>query len=111
MDMVKPIPPRSPTPIRCFHFSSDGKVPIPKITAVKPKKKIPNGLPIVRAVTIPRLRGWLNEVCQSLLIMIHVLAKANSGKIKNATGFLRELCKINEGGFKNPFPKRKAKAV
>jgi hypothetical protein len=86
IDIVKPIPPSSPTPISCFHFKSCGNAQSPSETVMKLERKIPSGLPTINPAKIPMLLACVKPVCQPLSMVMQVLAKANNGKIKNATG-------------------------
>ena len=55
MDMVKPIPPNSPTPKIDFQPKSDGSWVIPNVTAKKDIRKMPNGFPTMSPSAIPIL--------------------------------------------------------
>lgn len=94
IDIVNPIPPSIPAPITYDHFRSFGSVQTPNVTPKRANKVIPNGFPTTKPIIIPNALGWLNPSCQSELIAIHVLAKANNGKIKNATGLCKKCCSL-----------------
>ena len=53
IDMVKPIPPNSPTPIMCIQRLACGKVLIFSLTAIKEKRLIPMSLPKISPKTTP----------------------------------------------------------
>ena len=55
MDIVNPMPAKSPTPKIDFQFKSDGSLQSPKVTAKSAKRKIPKGLPIISPSAIPKL--------------------------------------------------------
>ena len=55
MDIVKPIPPKNPTPNMDFQCKSLGSLQIPNFTTNKLNAKIPIGFPTIRPTTIPRL--------------------------------------------------------
>lgn len=55
IDMVKPMPPKNPTPIIDFQFKSSGSLQIPKLTAKKLIRTIPIGFPITNPKEIPKL--------------------------------------------------------
>ena len=63
IDIVKPIPAKSPTPKIDFQFKSDGSLQSPKVTAKSAKIKIPKGLPTIRPSAIPKLLFSVN-VCE-----------------------------------------------
>ena len=86
MDIVKPIPPKSPIPKISVHLICWGKEQIFAVTAKKLNKKIPRGLPIINPVKMPRLFECPKFIWSSPSIIIAVLANANKGKMINATG-------------------------
>lgn len=55
IDIVKPIPPKKPTPIIDFQFKSPGSWQIPNFTAKKLRAKIPRGFPTMSPKAIPML--------------------------------------------------------
>ena len=110
IDIVKPIPAKSPTPKIDFQFKSDGSLQSPKVTAKSAKIKIPKGLPTIRPSAIPKLLFSVNVCEMSPLKTIAVLANANIGKIIKATGLCRKCCKIYEVDFSPPLPNGMAKA-
>ena len=55
IDIVKPIPPKNPTPIIDFQFKSLGSWQIPDFTAKKLNAKIPRGFPMMSPNAIPIL--------------------------------------------------------
>ena len=55
IDIVKPIPPKNPTPIIDFQFKSLGSSQIPDFTAKKLRVKIPRGFPTMSPNAIPML--------------------------------------------------------
>ena len=55
IDIVKPIPPKKPTPNTDFQLISLGNLQIPILTAIKVNKNIPIGFPIIRPSAIPKL--------------------------------------------------------
>ena len=107
---MKPIPPSIPAPRILLHFKSLGNVQIPKLTARNENNQIPNGFPTTRPNIIPIVFGWFNPSCQSELMAIHVLAMANNGRIKNATGLCKKCCNRYEDVFLPPFPNGITKA-
>lgn len=86
MDMVKPMPPKKPTPISCFQFISSGSLQTPNITASRLKRNIPKGLPRKSPKKIPQLFGVSILPVNEPWSTIAVLAKANMGKIMKDTG-------------------------
>ena len=110
IDIVKPIPAKSPTPKIDFQFKSDGSLQSPKVTAKSAKRKIPKGLPTIRPSAIPKLLFSVNVCEMSPLKTIAVLANANIGKIIKATGLCRKCCKIYEVDFSPPLPNGMANA-
>ena len=62
IDIVNPMPARSPTPKTCFHLISAGNAHKPIETVVRLKRKIPIGLPKINPAKIPILFGWVNPV-------------------------------------------------
>ena len=55
MDIVNPMPAKSPTPKIDFQFRSVGSLQSPNETAKNVKRKIPNGLPTISPSAIPKL--------------------------------------------------------
>lgn len=55
IDIVNPIPPKSPTPKMDFQLSLFGSLQSPIDTAINVKRKMPNGLPTMRPSAIPKL--------------------------------------------------------
>lgn len=55
IDIVNPIPAKSPTPKIDFQFRSAGSLQTPKVTAKNESKKIPKGLPIINPSAMPKL--------------------------------------------------------
>ena len=94
IDIVKPIPPNIPAPIMFPHFKSLGNAHSPKRIPSKEKSPIPNGLPTISPNKIPNEFEYVNPSCQFESMAIHVLAIANKGRIKNATGLCKKCCKI-----------------
>ena len=86
MDIVNPIPPKNPTPIKCLFLISLGKVHKPIATDKSVKVTIPIGFPNIKPTEIPKLFVETKPSDQLSGINIPVLAKAKRGKIKNATG-------------------------
>ena len=108
--MVKPIPPKIPAPTIFFHFKSVGKVQSPKPTPINDKCHIPSGFPITSPASIPRLFESPKPLYQLLVSTIPVLAIANKGRIKKATGLCKKCCSIKEGDFSPPSPNGITKA-
>ena len=86
MDMVKPMPAKSPAPIICRHEVFAGNVPHLHFTVIKQAVKIPNGLPITKPATIPTFKVVLIAPAISPGKSMAVLAKANMGIIIKLTG-------------------------
>ena len=86
MDMVKPMPANMPAPRMFFHFKSWGNAHNPKLTPIKEKRKTPKGFPTIRPAMMPILPGCKIPEYQLFSNVIQVFAKANNGRIKNATG-------------------------
>ena len=86
MDIVKPIPAKKPTPKIPFQFISPGSFAIRNKIAAKLKIIMPKGFPTINPKAIPMLYVSENMLVTSELNTIAVLAKANRGKMKNATG-------------------------
>ncbi len=93
MDMVKPIPPNIPAPIMSFQRNSLGKEQMPRLTAKNENNQIPKGFPITKPAIIPTELEFNRPSCQSPVIGIPVLAIANKGRIKKATGLCKKCCK------------------
>ena len=110
IDIVKPIPAKKPTPRICFHLRSPGKTHKRNATAIKENSKIPSGLPITSPDIIPILFMCDKPCIQSPLSTIHVLASANNGRIKNATGLCKKCCNVYDGDLSSPFEKGITKA-
>ena len=94
IDIVKPIPPKKPAPIILFHFKSVGNAQSPKPTPINEKSQIPKGFPITSPTIIPKLLVCTKPLCQLSPIAIQVLAIANNGRIKKATGLCKKCCRI-----------------
>jgi len=91
MDIVKPIPPKSPMPHNCLKLVLDGSEAMPNLIAIKEKKKIPSGLPRVSPSITP---GVMVDPTTELKLsgkIIAVLANANSGIMIKFTG-LNKIC-------------------
>ena len=94
IDIVNPIPAKSPTPKIDFQFRSVGSLHSPKVTAKNVKIKIPKGLPIISPSEIPKLLFSVSVCEMSPLKRIAVFANAKIGKMINATGLCKKCCKI-----------------
>ena len=77
IDMVKPMPPRSPAPKICVQFRSEGSLEIPSKTAMKTNNVIPSGLPMTKPVNTPRLFELLSSSAQFEPMLIPVFALQN----------------------------------
>ena len=55
IDIVKPIPPKKPTPNKDFQFKSLGSLQIPDFIAKKLSVNIPRGFPTISPNAIPML--------------------------------------------------------
>ena len=86
MDMVNPIPAIHPIHKRCCFFISSGSTHQPNKMPSKEKQNIPIGFPRHKPRMIPKLfkedRSCMNEEG----IKIAVLANANKGRTRKATG-------------------------
>ena len=58
----------------------------------KAKSVIPMGFPTIKPTMIPIELAWVKPSCQLLSIAIPVLAIANKGRIKKATGRCKKCC-------------------
>lgn len=94
MDIVKPIPPNIPAPKMFFHCNPFGKLQSPKVTPKYERIHIPRGFPMINPRIIPMLFVCDKPSYQLEFIMIHVLAKANKGKIIKAIGLCRKFCNL-----------------
>ena len=94
IDIVNPIPAKSPTPKIDFQFRSVGSLQSPNVTAKNVKIKIPKGLPTISPSAIPKLLFSINVCAMSPLKTIAVLANAKMGNMINATGLCKKCCKI-----------------
>ena len=94
MDIVKPIPAKSPTPKIDFQFRSVGNLQSPKVTAKNVIIKIPIGLPTISPSAIPKLLFSVSVCEMSPLKTIAVFANAKIGKIINATRLCKKCCYI-----------------
>ena len=94
INIVNPMPARSPTPKTCFHLISASNAHRPIETVVRLKRKIPIGLPKISPAKIPILFVCVKPVSQPLSMLIQVLANANNGRIKNATGLCSQCCNL-----------------
>jgi len=101
IDMVKPMPPRKPTPMMFFHFNSAGSVHHPMATPIKANTTIPNGFPMTRPRIIPTLMECNKPFPRSFPNVIHVLANAKSGNITNATGLCSAAVKDKTSTFRH----------
>ena len=99
IDIVNPMPPKNPAPSMFFHFKSLGKVQSPNPTPINEKSQIPIGFPKINPTRIPMLLECVNPLPQSFPKAMLVLAKANNGKMKNATGLCRKSCKYKKSIF------------
>ena len=94
IDIVNPIPAKSPTPKIAFQFKSVGSLQIPNVTAKNVNRKIPKGLPTISPSAIPKLLFSV-KVCDMFpLKTMAVLANAKMGSMINATGLCKKCCKI-----------------
>ena len=86
MLIVNPIPPRNAMPKICLHRKSEDSLASFILTARNDRPKIPINFPITRPRIIPQELSVVNpERILSGKIMA-VLARANMGRITNATG-------------------------
>ena len=97
IDIVKPMPPRSPAPKTCFQFISAGSRHTPNNTAMKATSVMPNGLPMTRPIKMPKLLVLLRSCSQLDPITMPVLARAKIGSIKKATGLCRRCSSMCDG--------------
>ena len=104
IDIVNPIPAKSPTPNIDFHFKSVGSLQNPNVTAKNVKIKMPKGLPTISPSAIPKLLFSIRVCAMSPLKTMAVFANAKIGKMINATGLCKKCCKINEVDFSSPLP-------
>ena len=86
MDMVKPIPPKIPTPNNWLQVVPFGFSASFKRIDNQLKKKSPSGFPKTSPRMIPRLAGSSKAAVQSAPIGIAVFTKANKGRMINGTG-------------------------
>ena len=84
-DMVNPTPPKSATPVICFHPARSGKLLQPVLTKIQVNNKIPINLPKTNPVNTPMETGLIIELNRSAPIIIPELARANNGMITKAT--------------------------
>lgn len=110
MDIVNPMPAKSPTPKIDFQFRSVGSLQSPNETAKNVKRKIPNGLPTISPSAIPKLLFSVKVWAMSPLKTMAVFANAKMGKIIKATGLCKKCCKMYEVDFSSPLPNGIAKA-
>ena len=94
IDIVKPIPAKSPTPKIDFQLRSVGSLQSPKVTAKNVKAKMPKGLPTINPTAMPKLLFSANVWEMSPLKTMAVLANAKMGKMINATGLCKKCCNI-----------------
>lgn len=94
IDIVNPIPAKSPTPKIDFQLRSVGSLQSPKVTAKNDSRKMPKGLPTMSPNAIPILLFSVNVCAMLPLKIMAVLANANIGKMINATGLCKLCCKI-----------------
>ena len=104
IDIVNPIPANNPTLKIDFQFKSVGSLLKPNRTARNVATKIPTGLPTINPSAMPRLLGLVNVSMMFPLNKIAVLAKANMGRIINATGLCKKCCKMEDVDFSSPSP-------
>lgn len=86
IDMVKPIPARNETPIKCLKLTPSGNPDNPVLIDNNDISKIPRKLPTIKAKAI--VSEYLKS--KSVPILIPALAKAKTGMIKYAT----QLCNL-----------------
>src|SRR5690606_35028751 len=97
MDMVKPIPASSPTPIICFQLLPSGNELSLAFVHNKEVNKIPIGLPTNKPNDIPRPMPEVKPPNISFSKVILVFAKAKSGMIRKFTG-LGNACSRRSNG-------------
>ena len=110
IDIVKPMPAKSPTPKILFQLRSVGSLQSPKVTTKSVNRKIPNGLPTISPTAIPKLLFSVKVCAMSPLKAMAVFANAKMGKMINATGLCKKCCKMYEVDFSSPLPNGIAKA-
>src|SRR5690606_8586364 len=91
IDMVKPIPPKIPTPKICFHCALEGILQTPSFTEIQENNVIPIGLPTNNPRIIPKPSGVVSPSTIPLSNKILVLTNAKTGMIKKLTG-LSNIC-------------------
>ena len=94
IDIVKPMPPRSPAPKTCFKF---GIRYTPSNTAKKATSVMTNGLPKTRPIKMPKLLVLLRSCNQHHPMTMFVLAEAKMGSIKKATSLLSRCLSLCDG--------------
>ena len=92
IDMVNPIPPRNPAPRIFFQVNSAGNEHNPRILPKKHIETMPKGFPINNPQSIPIPLEDAIELNTLLSIANAVLANANNGRIKKATGLCKKSC-------------------
>ena len=65
---------------------------------------MPKGFPITSPAIIPKLFVCPKLLCQLSPTEMQVLATANNGRIKKATGLCKKYWRIYEGDFSPPLP-------
>jgi hypothetical protein len=110
IDIVKPIPPKKPTPKMCLQHTFAGNLDHLFRTMNQVNKTIPAGLPRTKPKMIPKSRGLINCVKEKLLIEKAVFASAKTGIINSATGICRAFSNLFDILSLLPLPKGITKA-
>lgn len=97
MDMVNPIPARSPTPRIWRQVLPSGKELNFNFVQIYDVNRIPTGFPISSPKVIPKPNGAVNPASISFSSVILVLAKAKSGIMIKLTGFTKACSKRSKG--------------
>ncbi len=97
IDIVKPMPPKSPAPKTCHQFKSSGNLQMPIATATKLSSVMPKGLPKTKPPMMPKLFALVEFCAQSGPMMMPVFARAKIGKITKATGLCKKCSSWCEG--------------
>jgi len=85
-DIVKPIPPKKPSPKTCFQLTPVGKDAIPITVDSQENKTMPIGLPTTRPSTTPIETGDVKKLeSASVEISTPALKNAKTGMIKKLT--------------------------
>ena len=97
--MVKPMPPSMPTPRICAQVAPSGLGARPLATAIPVAPKMPSGLPMKRPSAMPSGTGSTSFASDRPASDTPALAKANSGRMANATHGCRlsSSCSSSEG--------------